>query len=59
MTYFRQPLGIITQDAEDRRVLLVGLICTVLIFTAVSAYEGFGGSPVHRIAYVDLVQDTR
>lgn len=36
MTFFRQPLSV-CRNSDDIRVLLVGLLCTIIIFVVVSS----------------------
>jgi hypothetical protein len=40
------------RNHQDSKVLLVGLICAMLIFTVVTAYEGIS---VAQVVHVDLV----
>ncbi len=53
MTSFIDRLGVSTRTGEDIKVLLVGIVCTLLIFSVVTMYEGVGGSP---LIHIDLVQ---
>ncbi len=40
------------RNHQDSKVFLVGVICAMLIFTVVTAYEGVS---VAQVAHVDLV----
>ena len=52
MTLFRKPLGT-CKNADDLRVLMVGIVCTVLIFSFFTVYEGARDNP---ITLIDLIQ---
>ena len=43
-----------TRGAEDTRVLLIGMVCTVLIFTFVSACEVVVANPTNVVDLVEL-----
>ena len=43
------------RNAEDAKVLLIGIICTILIFTIVTVYEG---ASVQATTYVETVKES-
>jgi len=53
MTFFRQELGKSSKNAEDTKVLVVGIICTVAIFSFFTVYEEVHPTPT---VHIDLVQ---
>ena len=44
------------RNSDDIKVLWIGTLCAIAIFTIVSSYEA---PPVASIAHIDLVQDNR
>lgn len=54
MTIFRSELGVTSRNAEDSKVLLVGIVCAMFVFSFFTVIEGHGGGA--PIVHVDLVQ---
>ena len=56
MTMFRNEIGACSRNAQDFRVLLVGIVCTMLIFSGFTAYDAIAGVEGTTAIHVDLVQ---
>jgi len=53
MTIFRHEKGVSSRNAEDARVIVAGLVCSVLIFSMFSACSE---APAIPVTSIDLVQ---
>ena len=56
MTMFRNEMKSYSRNAQDFRVLLVGIVCTMLIFSGFTAYDAIAGVEGTVAIHIDLVQ---